>query len=88
MTSQAPTPPAVTRIVFVRQDTDGAGVGLFVVRADGGRERQITSAGSAPNIGADWSPRHEIVFSRHVSPDARGSRRGSFGPTGPRCIPS
>ncbi len=65
--------PSGHRILFVRQDADGAVVGLFVVRTDGRQQRQITSAGSDLNIGADWSPRHEIVFSRHVTPDARGS---------------
>jgi Tol biopolymer transport system component len=65
--------PDGRRIVFVRFDPDFNSVGLFTVRVNGTHEQQITSAGSLLNIGADWSPRDEIAFSRHVTPDARGS---------------
>jgi Tol biopolymer transport system component len=65
--------PSGKRIAFVRFDGDGNGLGLFVVRATGAGLRRITAAGSSLNIGADWSPRRQILFSRHVTPSARGS---------------
>jgi hypothetical protein len=65
--------PNGERIVFVRFDQDGNSVGLFTVHRDRSHVHQIMSAGTLLNIGADWSPRDEILFSRHVTADARGS---------------
>jgi Tol biopolymer transport system component len=66
--------PNGKRLVFVRFDANGESLGLFVVNADGGGLRQITSAGTLLNIGADWSPQgNDIVFSRHITPERRGS---------------
>jgi hypothetical protein len=60
-------------LVFNRFDQDGNTIGLFTVRRNGTHLHQITPTGVSLNIGADWSPRHEIVYSEHVTPDARGS---------------
>ena len=49
-------------------------MGLFVVKTNVRQVRQITPDGTILNIGADWSPQgNEIIFSRHVTPDVRGS---------------
>jgi dipeptidyl aminopeptidase/acylaminoacyl peptidase len=49
-------------------------VGLFVVKTNSGEVRQITPDGVLLNIGVDCSPQgNEILFSRHVSADVRGS---------------
>ena len=66
--------PDGRRIAFTRFDGNGDSAGLFTVRTDGRGLRQITPDGMLLNIGADWAPRGAtIIFSRHVTPDARGS---------------
>jgi Tol biopolymer transport system component len=68
--------PDGTRLVFLRLDQDGNGVGLFVVRIKDGRLRRITPPGTLIQDGnfGDWSPQgNEIIFSRHVTADVRGS---------------
>jgi hypothetical protein len=63
-------------IVFGRFASDGNGVGLFVINADGTHLRQITPPGTIIQSGndGDWSPQgNEIIFSRHVMPDVFGS---------------
>jgi Tol biopolymer transport system component len=68
--------PDGKRIVFLRFDADGNTVGLFVVDVASGRLRRITPPGTLIQSGNDgsWSPQgNEIVFSRHVTPDVRGS---------------
>jgi Tol biopolymer transport system component len=68
--------PNGKRIVFLRVDQDDNGVGLFVVKTNDGQLRQITPPGTLIQGGnaGDWSPQgNEIVFSRHVTVDVRGS---------------
>jgi Tol biopolymer transport system component len=70
--------PNGKRLVFGRADypTDPAGVGLYVVKLGDNRLRQITPAGTLVGDvgGGDWSSQgNEIVFSQHVTPDARSS---------------
>jgi Tol biopolymer transport system component len=68
--------PNGKRIVFLRTDQNGDGVGLFVVKSNGTDLRQITPPGTLIQSGndGDWSPQgNEIIFSRHVTADARGS---------------
>ena len=68
--------PNGKQIVFVRTDANGDnGVGdLFVVKANTGQVRQIASVGGLLNVTADWSPQgNEILISRHLTPDVRGS---------------
>src|SRR5439155_1001666 len=68
--------PDGRRIVFLRTDQNGDGVGLFVVKANGTDLHQITLPGTIIQSGndGDWSPQgNNIVFSRHVTADARGS---------------
>jgi len=67
--------PNGKRLVFGRVDhpTDPAALGLYVVKVGDNRPRQIAPAGLLSSFG-DWSPqRNEIVFSQHVTPDARSS---------------
>lgn len=60
-------------LLFIRSDADGNNLGLFVVGADGGHERQIAPAG-VTCCDAGWSPQgNDIVFSRHVTPDVHSS---------------
>lgn len=68
--------PDGNRVVFLRTDQNGDGVGLFVVNTNGTNLRQITPPGTLIQSGndGDWSPQgNEIIFSRHVTADARGS---------------
>ena len=68
--------PDGKRIVFGRFDENGNSLGLFVLKLNDGRMRQITPPGALIQSGndGDWSPQgNEIVFSRHVTPDVRGS---------------
>ncbi|MFL5959976.1 MAG: TolB family protein [Gaiellaceae bacterium] len=68
--------PDGKRLVFLRTDQNGDGVGLFVVNTNGTNLRQITPPGTLIQSGndGDWSPQgNEIVFSRHVTTDVRGS---------------
>jgi Tol biopolymer transport system component len=68
--------PDGKRIVFLRYDQNGDGIGLFVVKSNGTDVRQITPPGTLIQIGnaGDWSPQgNDIVFSRHVTADVRGS---------------
>jgi Tol biopolymer transport system component len=68
--------PDGTRLVLLRLDQDGNSLGLFVVRVNDGRLRQITPPGTMIQGGndGDWSPTgNEIIFSRHVTADVRGS---------------
>jgi Tol biopolymer transport system component len=65
--------PNGKRLVFIRSDADGNSQGLFVVKTDGTRLRQIAPAGVTCCNG-DWSPQgNNIVFSRHVTPDVHSS---------------
>jgi len=68
--------PDGKRIVFLRTDQDGNGVGLFVIKSNGTDLNQITPPGTLIQSGndGDWSPQgNEILFSRHVTAEARGS---------------
>ena len=68
--------PDGKRLVFLRLDQDGNSLGLFVVTVNDGRLRRITPPGTLIQGGnpGDWSPQgNEIVFSRHVTADVRGS---------------
>jgi TolB protein len=66
--------PSGKRLVFARSDQNGDPVGLYVARVDGRRVRQVTPTGTLFSSAGDWSPqRNEIVFSQHVTPDARSS---------------
>jgi len=68
--------PNGKRLVFLRTDQNGDGVGLFVVKSNGTDLRQITPPGTLIQSGndGDWSPQgNNIVFSRHVTADTRGS---------------
>jgi Tol biopolymer transport system component len=68
--------PNGRRLVFLRTDPNGDGVGLFVVKSNGTDLHQITPPGTLIQSGndGDWSPQgNEIIFSRHVTADARGS---------------
>jgi Tol biopolymer transport system component len=67
--------PNGKRLVFGRVDhpTDPAALGVYVVKVGGNRLRQIAPAGLLSSFG-DWSPQgNDIVFSQHVTPDARSS---------------
>ena len=74
--------PDGKRLVFLRGDENGdamsgaPGLGLYVVKINDGQLRQITPDGTLIQGGnnGDWSPQgNEIIFSRHVTPDVRGS---------------
>jgi Tol biopolymer transport system component len=68
--------PDGTRLVFLRLDQDGNSLGLFVVKVKDGQLRRITPSGTLIQGGnpGDWSPQgNEIIFSRHVTADVRGS---------------
>jgi Tol biopolymer transport system component len=68
--------PDSKRIVFLRTDLNGNGLGLFVIKTNGTDLHQITPPGTLIQSGndGDWSPQgNEIIFSRHVTADARGS---------------
>jgi TolB protein len=68
--------PDSKRIVFLRTDQNGDGVGLFIIKTNGTDLHQITPPGTLIQSGndGDWSPQgNEIVFSRHVTVDVRGS---------------
>jgi Tol biopolymer transport system component len=68
--------PDGKRLVFLRLDQDGNSLGLFVLKVDDGQLRRITPAGTLIQSGnpGDWSPQgNEIIFSRHVTADVRGS---------------
>jgi TolB protein len=68
--------PNGKRLVFGRVDhpTDPAALGLYVVKIGKTRLRQITPPGTLVSSFGDWSPHgNEIVFSQHVTPDARSS---------------
>lgn len=69
-------------LVFLRGDENGDAMsgapdlGLYVVKLNDGQLRQITPPGTLIQGGnnGDWSPQgNEIIFSRHVTPDVRGS---------------
>lgn len=67
--------PDGRRLVFGRFDypADPAALGLYVAKANGTHLRQIAPAGQLSSSG-DWSPQaNAIVFSQHVTPDARSS---------------
>jgi len=62
------------QIVFIRSEPGSDTGDLFVVKTNTGQVRQITSTGGLVNPSSDWSPQgNEILFSRHISPDVRGS---------------
>jgi Tol biopolymer transport system component len=64
--------PNGKRLVFGRYENDDS-VGLFVIKTDGTHLRQIAPAGVTCCSGG-WSPQgNDIVFSRHVTPDAHSS---------------
>lgn len=68
--------PDGKRIVFGRFDQNGNSLGLFVLKLNDGQMRRITLPGTLIQSGndGDWSPQgNEIVFSRHVTADVRGS---------------
>jgi Tol biopolymer transport system component len=67
--------PNGKRIVFGRFDQNGNSAGLFTVRTNGKRLRQLVPANTILNVGGgDWSPRgNEIIFSQHLTPDVHGS---------------
>lgn len=69
--------PNGKQLVFARFDPDQFfAEGLFVVNTDGTHLRQITPSGTLIQAGndGDWSPQgNEIIFSRHVTADVRGS---------------
>lgn len=68
--------PDGKRLVFLRLDRDGNSLGLFVVKVNDGQLRRITPPGTLIQAGnsGDWSPQgNEIIFSRHVTADVRGS---------------
>src|SRR5213075_1155827 len=68
--------PDGQRIVFNRFDQSGNSLGLFVLKLNDGQMRQITPPGTLIQSGndGDWSPQgNQIVFSRHVTADVRGS---------------
>jgi WD40 repeat protein len=68
--------PDGRRIVFGRFDQNGNSLGLFVLKLDDGQARRITQPGTLIQSGndGDWSPQgNEIVFSRHLTADVRGS---------------
>jgi Tol biopolymer transport system component len=67
--------PNGKRLVFGRFDSAAgpAALGLYVAKANGTALRQIAPTG-LPSSSGDWSPQgNEIVFSQHVTPDARSS---------------
>jgi Tol biopolymer transport system component len=66
--------PDGSRLAFVRFDSDGQVVGLFVVRLNGGEVRQVTPPSMLVNdeFGGSWSPAHNhILFVARSSPDNR-----------------
>ena len=66
--------PDGSRLAFVRFDSDGQVVGLFVVRINGTGVRQITPTGMLVNdeFGGSWSPTgNHILFVARSSPDNR-----------------
>jgi Tol biopolymer transport system component len=66
--------PNGKRLVFGRGDQNGEPVGLYVTKVNGRGVRRITPTGTLFSSAGDWSPqRNEIVFSQHVTPDARSS---------------
>ncbi len=68
--------PERKRLVFARFDQSGDSVGLFVIKTNGTHLRQITPPGTLIQSGndGDWSPQgNEIIFSRHVTANVRGS---------------
>jgi Tol biopolymer transport system component len=68
--------PDGTRLVFGRFDLNGNGLGLFVITTDGTNLRRITPPGTIIQSGndGDWSPQgNEIIFSRHLNKNVRGS---------------
>jgi Tol biopolymer transport system component len=74
--------PDGKQLVFLRGDQNGdamsgaPGLGLFAVKINSGQLRQITPPGTLIQGGnaGDWSLQgNEIIFSRHVTPDVRGS---------------
>ena len=68
--------PDNKRLVFARFDENGDSLGLFVIKTNGTDLRRITPPGALIQSGndGDWSPQgNQIVFSRHVSADVRGS---------------
>ena len=66
--------PNGKRFVFARFDGNEDPVGLYVVKVNDGRLRQITPPGTIVTSPGDWSPQgNAIVFSRRVSADRRNS---------------
>jgi Tol biopolymer transport system component len=66
--------PDGKRLVFLRLDQDGNSLGLFVLKVNDGKLRQITPPGTLIQIGnpGDWSPQgNEIVFARRITADMR-----------------
>lgn len=68
--------PNGARLVFLRLDQDGNSLGLFVLKVNEGKLRQIMPPGTLIQVGdpGDWSPQgNEIIFSRRVTADVRSS---------------
>jgi hypothetical protein len=64
--------PQGDRLVFLRSDTTGSSLGLFVVNTNGSGLKRITPASIDVRSAGDWSPTgNEIVFSGLTQPDHR-----------------